>query len=139
MAWHGTHPYPLQPMKDRYVSPFSGLSYELAPFEVGVNATALETNTRLAFDARVLVLAGDRAPFGGCAPALTRVAHRVVPLDASRPDALRLSPHGEVVFSTFESEHDASLLPWLRPGDPVVLNAALARFPADLRRPGEAI
>lgn len=141
MRWQGSDapPFPLEAIRDRYVSPFAGVSYDLAPFEIGLSAEALNANTSLAVDARVVVGLGapNPAPRGG--PVLTRATYRVVPLDTHRPDALRLSPHGEVVFSTFEQEEESSLVPWLRRGDPIVLNAALARFAAHPRRTGEPI
>ena len=120
--------FPVQPLRDRYLTPYGGCSTDLYPWQVGISAHALRRNTRLANGARVLV----SAELGGQPrPLFSRALYEIVALDASAPDAARLSPHGEAVFSVFEVDGDArgrSVVPCLEPDTTVVLNASAARF-----------
>ncbi|MHB8587016.1 MAG: hypothetical protein ACYDDF_14400 [Thermoplasmatota archaeon] len=119
--------YPVEALRDRYMTPFAGLTWQLLPGEVGVNVDALQANTHLEAAAHVLVSLSPPLP----TPLVGRAVYRVVPLDATRPEALRLSPDGEAVFSAFETESEAArTIARLRPGDSIVLNAAIGRvFP----------
>lgn len=118
--------WPITPVRDRYVTPFGGVSWELEPFQIGVSESALKANTTLAGEERVIVAP---IPEQGKRPLYTRAEYVVVPLKEDRPDALERGKHGEAVFSTYELDQDApSLLQSLAPGTPVTLNATLARL-----------
>ncbi|HLE97239.1 MAG TPA: hypothetical protein VI997_07705 [Candidatus Thermoplasmatota archaeon] len=120
--------WPIEAMPARYVTPFGGCSPDLYPWQVGVNARALRTNTGLEHGARILV----STDLGGqTRPLFARAMYEVVALDAGTPDASSLSPEGEAVFSSFELDGDArtrSVLHRLRDEATVVLNAAAMRF-----------
>lgn len=121
--------FPVQPLRDRYLTPFGGCSTDLYPWQVGIAAGALRQNTRLTAGARVLV----SAELGGQPrPLFARALYEVVALDPdATPDASRLSAHGEAVFSAFEVDGDArgrSVVPRMDPDTTVVLNASAARF-----------
>ena len=121
--------FPVSPLRDRYLTPFGGCSTDLYPWQVGIAADALRRNTRLASGARVLV----SAELGGHPrPLFARAFYEVVALDPQdAPEAARLSPHGEAVFSAFEVDGDArgrSVVPRLDPQTTVVLNASASRF-----------
>lgn len=121
--------FPVQPLRDRYLTPYGGCSTDLYPWQVGILASALRRNTRLAHGARVLV----SAELGGRPrPLFARALYEVVALDPKdAPEAAGLSPHGEAVFSSFELDGDArgrSVVGNLEPEATVVLNASAARF-----------
>lgn len=120
--------YPQEPLRYWYVSPLGGHSPELRLDQVGLLAEALRRNTDLRPGRdRVRVGVLGRNP---ARPVLLDGFFEVVPLDASRPDARRKSPSGEVVLP---EGHEAIRAPRtaLHPGVEIVLNGVLAR-----RRPG---
>lgn len=121
--------FPMQAVRDRYVTPFGGCTPDLYPWQVGVNAAALRRNTRLSAGDPVLVstdLGGQPRPL------FARAFYELVPLDpGTAPDGATLSPHGEAVFSAFEVDGDArgrSVLQRIHERATVVLNAVPARF-----------
>lgn len=122
-------------MRDIFVAPFGGFATDLAAGEVGLASDALARNTTLAGDEHVLVTTdlGGRAT-----PLFAKPFFRVVPLDAARPEALRRSPLGQVVFSADDYGGSSyRVFDALREGAMVVLNATLSRrFPAAVRSPG---
>ncbi len=122
-------PWPITPLRDRYVTPYAGVTWELEPFEIGVKASALRTNTSLHGHEHVLV---SPMPDHQGRPLFTRAEYVVVPLGADRPDALAQSPNGEAVFSTYELDDETpTVLQWLRRGDPVTVNATISRLGLD--------
>lgn len=111
--------FPVETLRDWYVTPFGGMSTELGLFQVGINREALERNTSLdpASDrVRVTVLGRLRRPI------LFDRFFEVVALDERHPGALRQSPMGEAVFP----EGDQVLRPREspHPGDEVILSSA---------------
>jgi hypothetical protein len=114
--------FPVETLRDWYVTPFGGLSPELGMFQIGINREALERNTSLdptTDRVRVTVLGRVRRPI------LFDRFFEVVPLDKAHPDALRHSPMGEAVLP----EGDQVLRPRdsPHPGDEVVLSSAASR------------
>lgn len=119
-------PYPLEPVKDRYITPFGGFSPELGAGEVGVNRDALLANTALVPGRDEVLVSSDLD--GRATPLFARPFFRVVAVDATMPRALSRSPAGEVVFSDEDyGGSRASLFDALRSGALVVLNATLSR------------
>lgn len=121
--------------RDRYVAPFAGLSYDLAPRAVGVHPDDLARVPELA-DREVLVTHDGQRPM----PLIARPSFHIVELNAFMRDALGLSRHG-LVFSVFDLEDPAAgkLIAPLAQGESVFLNSALGRLPSDvLRRPDVA-
>lgn len=120
--------YPMETLKDRYVTLYGGASFDLKPLEIGVHAEALRRNTHLApFSGNVIVTSADDAR---ARPLIGKPLYTIVPLDERRPEALELSRHGEAVFSCYEldaHEHERSPLHALREGSTVTLNAVLSR------------
>ena len=109
-------PYPFETLRHWYVSPFGGRTTELAEGQVGVNGEAREAR-----------------------PYLIREHFVVVPLDASRPEALELSPRGEVVLPA--GEWDFVRRPQLQPnpGQALVIQKAPGRLAADPAALGELL
>lgn len=129
------HPGPFRAFRDRYVAPFAGLSYDLAPRAVGVHPSHLARVPELA-DKEVLVSHDTLRP----APLHRRPSFRVIELTPGMRDALDHARHG-VVFSVFdlESPQAAGLIATLQPGASLFLNSALDRLPSDVvRRPDTA-
>ena len=111
--------FPVETLRDWYVTPFGGLSPELGLFQIGINCEALARNTSLdpATDrVRVTVIGRVRRPI------LFDRFFEVVPLDARHPEALKRSPMGEAVLP----EGDQVLRPRdsPHPGDEVILSSA---------------
>lgn len=126
---------PFRAFRDRYVAPFAGLSYDLAPRAVGVHPDHLARVPELA--GREVLVSHDTAK---PSPLSRRPAFRIVELNAMMRDALGAAQHG-VVFSVFDLDDPAAgrLLAPLHPGDGVFLNSALERLPGDIvRRPDVA-
>lgn len=121
--------YPVEPVKNLYVAPFGGISRDLAAGQVGLSRNALEANTTLVAGEDQVLVTTDR--HGRSIPLFTKPLFRVVALDDDHPDALRSSPHGEVVFSEDDFGGSAyAVFDTLRDGALVTLNATLAkRFP----------
>ncbi|HVL47538.1 MAG TPA: hypothetical protein VM889_03180 [Candidatus Thermoplasmatota archaeon] len=124
MPWRaatGALPYPIEPIRHRYVTPFGGFTYELQPWQVGLVRPALAT-TALAAGARVLVSA---VLDGRAKPLFARRWYEIVPLDPrATPDAAGRGAHGEAVFSSFELDEADTAVGDVEEGSPVVLNAA---------------
>jgi hypothetical protein len=119
-------PYPLQPIRHRYVTRLGGMSEDLEPWQVGVRREALEQNTDLVpFEDEVHVLGGDEDP----RPLFTRDLFTVVPLDETRPRAQGMSPAGQAVFSThaFDDHTRDHPMGGAEEGLPIVMNATLSR------------
>lgn len=126
---------PLRAFRDRYVAPYAGLSYDLAPRSLGVHPEHLARVPELA-GRDVLVSHDGQRP----APLSLRPAFRITALTALMRDALGVARHG-VVFSVFDLDDPttAKLIVPLEPGESLFLNSALARLPADIvRRPDVA-
>ena len=123
-------PYPIETLRHWYVSPFGGHSSEIEEGQVGLNREAVAANT----DIDVLhdrVSVGVLGESRDARPAFLRERFEVVPLDATRPEALELSPAGEVVLP--EDAWDTVRRPRLRPrvGHFVVLEKPQGRLAAD--------
>ncbi len=119
--------------RDRYVAPFGGLSYDLAPRAVGVHPDDLarvpELNGR-----EVLVSADGVRP----APLHKRPSFQIVELSAQMRDALGASERG-VVFSVFDLDDPVAgrVICRFEPGASLFLNSAVERLPGEVvRRPG---
>lgn len=126
---------PFRAFRDRYVAPFAGLSYDLAPRTVGVHPQHLAEVPELA-DRDVLVTHDTSRPM----PLHKRPAFRVLELNTMMRDALGHAAQG-VVFSIFDLDDPeaATLLDPLRVGASLFLNSALHRLPGDVvRRPDVA-
>lgn len=134
MDWRAL-PGPVRAFRDRYVAPFAGLSYDLAPRALGVHPEHLARVPELA-GREVLVSADAIRP----APLHTRPSFRIVELNAYMRDALGTAAHG-VVFSVFDLEDPQAgrLVERLAIGESLFLNAAVDRLPSDVvRRPDSA-
>lgn len=120
--------YPFEALRDRYLTPFGGTSFDLQPFEIGVNAKALKANTTLdPTRDRVLVTSEMDSRK---TPLIAKPFYTIVPLTEERAEALDLSPNGEAVFSCYEldaHDHERSVVHALHEGAPVTLNAVLSR------------
>lgn len=130
MDWR--KPGPLRAFRDRYVAPFAGVSYDLAPGAVGVDPSCLENAPEL--PGRMVIVSREDAPTWQP----VRPAFVVVALTALMRDARRLAAAGGVVFSTFDvDDPDAgTVLEGLGVGESVFLNASLERLPpTGVRRP----
>ncbi|MFQ5837796.1 MAG: hypothetical protein ACE5HJ_03330 [Thermoplasmata archaeon] len=115
-------PFPFEPIRHWYVTPFGGRSEELSPGQVGINAEALNQNTDLVPDQdRVLISVLGRSVLK---PLYTRTTFQVVALDSRTPYGLQKSPHGEAVLPV-EEPWEIVKRPYLRPkhGEPLVLNS----------------
>ncbi len=121
--------FPIEPFRERYVTPFGGVSMDLAAGEVGVNAIAIAENTRLVPGEDLVLVSSDLE--SGARPLLGRSLYRVIGLTEARAKALRMSPEGEVVFSSedFGGSRER-VFDALREGALVVLNATLSRWHA---------
>ncbi|HWG91565.1 MAG TPA: hypothetical protein VNZ52_12020 [Candidatus Thermoplasmatota archaeon] len=120
--------YPMETLRHRYVTPFGGTSFDLKPWEIGVNAKALRARTSLNPTVDRVMVSAEVDP--RTTPLIARPMYRIVPLTADKAEALALSPHGEVVFSCYEldaRDHERSPIHALREGDPVTLNAVLSK------------
>lgn len=125
----------IRAFRDRYVAPFAGFSYDLAPRVVGVHPDDLARVPELA-GREVLVSADGLKP----APLHKRPAFQVVELNAFMRDALGTAEQG-VVFSVFDLEDPVAgrLICRFEPGESLFLNSALERLPGDIvRRPGNS-
>lgn len=126
---------PLRAFRDRYVAPYAGLSYDLAPRAVGVHPEHLARVPELA-DREVLVSHDASRP----APLVKRPAFRIVELGARMRHALAAAKDG-VVFSVYDLDDPqaAQLVESLGLGESVFLNAALDRWSSGVvRRPDVA-
>lgn len=131
MDWNA--PGPLRAFRDRYVAPYAGVSYDLAPGVVGVDPEHLQNATDL--PGRTVVVSHDALR---ARPLLRPPAFVVVALTQLMRDARRLAAEGGVVFSSFDLDDPdaAPVLETLRPGRSVFMNAALSRLPdAAVKRP----
>lgn len=122
---------PFRAFRDRYVAPYAGLSYDLAPRVVGVHPEHLARVPELA-GREVLVSHDGARP----APLVRRPAFRVLELTGMMRDALGIAREG-LVFSVFDLEDPTTgrLLAALAPGESVFLNSALERLGEPVRRP----
>ncbi len=121
-------PFPFETLRHWYVTPFGGRSRELAFFQVGLRAAAIEANTELvpAVDRVRIGLLGRR----NVRPFLLDRPFEIVALDETRPDALAKSPQGEAVLP----EGDAVVrrpFPEPQPGDAVLINGVAAKRLSD--------
>lgn len=126
---------PLRAFRDRYVAPYGGLSYDLAPRAVGVHPEHLSRVPELA--GREVLVSHDTSR---SSPLSKRAVFRVVELTASMRNALGVAQQG-LVFSVFDLEDPATgrLIAPLAPGESVFLNSAVDRLPGDVvRRPDVA-
>ena len=131
MDWSA--PGPLRAFRDRYVAPYGGVSYDLAPGVVGVDPEHLQNAVEL--PGRMVVVSHDALPR---AAFVKRPAFVVVALTGLMRDARRLASEGGVVFSSFDLDDPdaAPVLETLLPGRSVFMNAALSRLPdAAVKRP----
>lgn len=114
--------FPVETLRDWYVTPFGGLSPELGLFQVGINREALERNTSLnpsTDRVRVTVLGRVRRPI------LFDRFFEVVPLDERHPEAFARSPSGEAVLPEGDQVMRPRESP--HPGDEVVLSSAAGK------------
>ncbi|HKZ48508.1 MAG TPA: hypothetical protein VJ397_06955 [Thermoplasmata archaeon] len=129
MAGKAKLPYPIETLRHWYVSPFGGHSSEIEEGQVGLNREAVAANT----DIDVLhdrVSVGVLGESRDVRPAFLRERFEVVPLDAMRPEALELSPAGEVVLpDAWNIVRRPRLHP--RVGQAVVLEKPPGRLAAD--------
>lgn len=127
---------PLKAFRDRYVAPYAGLSYDLAPRAVGIHPEHLADLPELV-DADVLVTAEGVQP----GPMHKRPSFRVVALNSLMRNALGVAEQG-VVFSVYDLDDPlaAKLIHRLAPGASVTLNSALGRLGGGdvVRRPDVA-
>lgn len=126
---------PLKAFRDRYVAPYAGLSYDLAPRAVGLHPEHLDQLPELK-DADVLVSADGVRP----GPLHQRPAFRVVALNSLMRNALGVAETG-VVFSVYDLDDPVAgrLIQKLAPGEAVTLNSALGRLSGEVvRRPDVA-
>ena len=116
--------YPQEPLRFWYVTPLGGHSPELRLDQVGLLAEAIRRNTELRPGRdRVRVGVLGRNP---ARPLLLDGFFDIVPLDASRPDAHRKSPSGEVVLAEgHEAIRERGIA--LHRGVKIVLNGVLTR------------
>ncbi len=115
--------YPVETLRHWYVTPYGGMSPELALFQIGINREAIELNTSLdpALDrVRVSVVGRARAR-----PVLFDRFFEIVPLDTSHPNALARSPKGEAVFP--EGDEVVRRYEPPRHGDAILLNCVLSQ------------
>lgn len=126
---------PLRAFRDRYVAPYAGLSYDLAPRAVGVHPEHLTRVPELA--GKEVLVSHDGQRLG---PLSTRPSFRVIELNGLMRDAIGVARHG-LVFSVFDLEDPSAgkLIERLAPGESVFLNSALGLLPEDVvRRPDVA-
>lgn len=126
---------PLKAFRDRYVAPYAGLSYDLAPRAVGLPPEHLAELPELQ-DADVLVSA-DHVRSG---PLHQRPSFRVVALNSLMRNALGVAEQG-VVFSVYDLDDPLAgkLIQRLAPGESVILNSAVGRLTGEVvRRPDVA-
>lgn len=131
MDWSA--PGPLKAFRDRYVAPYAGVSYDLAPGVVGVDPEHLQNAPDL--PGRLVVVSHDELPAKAL---LKRPAFVVVALTRFMRDARRLASEGGVVFSTFDLDDPdaAPVISRLAPGTSVFMNSAVSRLPdVAVRRP----
>lgn len=124
---------PFRAFRDRYVAPFAGVSYDLAPRAVGVHPEHLARVPELA-GKEVLVTHESTRP----GPLHKRPSFRIVGLTRLMRDALPTAEHG-VVFSVYDLDDPAAgrLIAGLHVGASVFLNSAVGLLPDDIvRRPG---
>jgi len=123
----GFYPYPVETLKNWYVTLVGGQSRDLKPGQIGLNQEALAENTELVpYRDRVLV---SKLEGGRIQPLFTKKYFTVVPLDEASPDALSKSPKGEAVLPRQERKRNRFLEPF-QVGDTVILNSVLSqRFP----------
>lgn len=116
--------------RDRYVAPYGGVSYDLAPRTVGVHPEHLARVPELE-DKQVLVSHDHARP----APLHRRPSFHVVELRAGMRDALGRAEAG-LVFSVFDLDDPVAcrLLGELEPGRSVFVNTALDRFAGEVVR-----
>lgn len=129
MDWNA--PGPLKAFRDRYVAPYAGVSYDLAPGVVGVDPHFLQNALDLP-GRRVLVSHEDLKPL------VQRPSFVVMALTQLMRDARRVASTGGLVFSTFDLEdpHAGPVVGGMSPGTSVFLNAAISRLPdIAVRRP----
>lgn len=120
----------LRAFRDRYVAPFGGTSYDLAPGSLGVHPEHLADAPELV-GRQVLVTSETRAH------PTRRPAFEIVPLTRLMRDACSLSSQG-LVFSIFDLDdpETSRVLEGLHVGEPLYLNTALSRLPdTTVRRP----
>lgn len=115
---------PFRAFRDRYVAPYAGVSYDLAPRAVGVHPDHLARVPELV--GREVLVSHEQAR---SSPLHRRPAFRIVEVSAQMRDALLRSGAG-VVFSVFDLDDPVAcrLIGGLDPGHPVFLNAAVDRL-----------
>lgn len=118
-------PFPVETLRRWFVAPFGGRSEDLDTNEVGVNGLALVQNTDLRPEDPVTVGLVGADPHR---PWFLEERFAVVPLDMRKPEAVVLSPRGEIVLP--EQPFDDVLRPHLQPevGDAVVLKGVERRL-----------
>ncbi len=117
-------PYPVEPLRHWYVTPFGGVSLDLVAGQIGIHHRALEENTDLRpYKDRVFVTEGTDGK-----PLVFKEFHTVIPLDEERPDALSKSTLGEAVLPPQDTAaHLLNAPPIPGKGTPLILNAVLCR------------
>jgi hypothetical protein len=119
------YPYPVETIKNWYVTVVGGQSADLKPNQVGVNMEALAENTDIVPNEDNVMISKLE---GRGMPLLIKKYFTVVPLDEKSPDALLKSPIGEVVFPV-QVKKEWFLEP-VKIGESVVLNNVMSqRYP----------
>ena len=119
------YPYPVETIKNWYVTVVGGQSADLKPNQVGVNMKALAENTDIVPNEDTVMISKLE---GRGMPLLMKKYFTVVPLDEKSPDALLKSPIGEVVFPAQVKK--GWFLEPVEVGESVVLNNVLSqRYP----------
>ena len=120
-------PYPIEPIKDWYLSPVGGRSEEIGYDEVGLNETAIEENTDLIPFLDTVVI--SKFENKKTTPLFFKKFFTVIPVGKERPDALSKSPNGEVVLPPVEPTiiKKSKFMDPISVDDMVILNSVLSK------------
>ena len=116
-------PYPVETLKNWYVTIIGGQSGDLKPNQIGVNREALAENTDIMPYENVLISKLE----GRGEPLMTKKYFAVVPLDDASPDATSKSPLGELVLPVQDIEHGRLFPEPFEIGEMIVINNVLGQ------------
>lgn len=117
-------PFPIEPIRDLYVTPYGGRSDELKYNQVGINRRALDENTSLTphlDKVTIKRMDGERV-----VPLYARSWFEIVPLERDRPKALAKSINGEAVLA-----EEAAIIKRPVYNETLILNSVLSKFLVD--------